>query len=108
MAFLELNWLGSNSILVFWTTSGIMSHFLAFETLYQTEVFLVGLGMEILATVFFYMVHTSKVRNFFNLGGAMVSLVDIGVIFFMKVMFIMTIVVTVFMRVEPKMNMFIM
>ena len=100
MAFLELNWLGSNSILLFWTASGIVSHFLAFETLYQTEVLLVGFGVEILATVFFYMVHISKVRNFFNMGGTMVSLVDMGVIFFMKVMFIMTIVVTVFMRVE--------
>ena len=60
-----------------------------------------------MATVFFCRV-LSKVKNFFNLAGAMVSLVDIGVIFFMKVMFIMTIVVTVFMRVEPRMNMFIM
>ena len=105
MAFLELNWLGSNSILLFWTASGIMSHFLAFETLYQTEVFLVGFGGEILATVFFYWVITFKVINFFNLAGAMV---DIVVIFFMEVMFIMTIVSTVFMRVEPRMNMFIM
>ena len=71
-------------------------------------VLLVGLGVEILATIFFCMVHISKVKNFFNLGGAMVSMVDMGVIFFMGVMFIMTIVVIVFMRVEPKMNMFIM
>ena len=61
-----------------------------------------------MATVFFYRVLISKVRNFFNLAGAMVSRVDMGVIFFMEVMFIMTIVVTVFMRVEPRMNMFIM
>ena len=72
MAFSELNSLDSNSILLFWTASGIMSHLLAFETLYQTEVFLVGLGMEILATVF------PKVINFFNMGGAMVSMVDMG------------------------------
>ena len=108
MAFLELNWLGSNYILLFWTAFGIVSHFLAFETLYQTEVLLVGLGVEILATVFIYMVPISKVRNFFSMGRAMVSMVHMGVIFFMGVMFIMTIVVTVFMRVEPKMNMFIM
>ena len=108
MSFLELNWLGSNSILLFWTASGIVSHFLAFETLYQTEVLLVGFGGEVMATIFFYRVITSKVRNFFNLAGAMVSLVDMGVIFFMEVMFIMTIVVTVFMSVESKMNMFIM
>ena len=105
MAFLELNWLGSNSILLFWTASGKMSHFLAFETRYQTEVFLVGFGGEILATVFFYRVLTSKVINFFNLDGAMV---DMGVILFMEVMSIMTIVVTVFMRIVPKMNMFIL
>ena len=61
-----------------------------------------------MATVFFYRVFTFKVINFFNLAGAMVSMVDMGVIFFMEVMFIMTIVVTVFMRVEPRMNMFIM
>ena len=108
MALLELNWLGSNSILVFWTASGIMSHLHAFETLYQTKVLPVGFGVEILATVFFYKVPITKVINFFNMGGAMVSMVDMGVIFFMGVMFIMTIVVIVFMRVEPKMNMFIM
>ena len=85
-----------------------MSHFLAFETLYQTEVLLVGFGVDILATISFYMVPISKVINFFNMGGAMVSMVDMGIIFFMGVMFIMTIVVTVSMRVEKKMNMFIM
>ena len=108
MAFLELNWLGSNSILLFWTTSGIMSHLLAFETLYQTEVLLVGFGVDILGYYFFYRVVTSKVINFFNMGGAMGSMVDMGVIFFMGVMFIMTILVIVFMRIELKMNMFIM
>ena len=90
----ELNWLGPNSILLFWATSGIVSHFLAFETLYQTEILPVGFGVEFMATVFFYKVPISKVINFFNLGGAMVSMVDMGVIFFMGVMFIMTIVLS--------------
>ena len=108
MAFLELNWLGSNSILLFWTASGIVSHFLAFEALYQTEILPNRFGVEIMATVSFYKVLISKVINFFNMGGAMVSMVGMGVIFFMEVMLIMTIVVIVFMRVEPKMNMFIM
>ena len=55
MALLELNWLGPNYILLFWAVSGIVSHFLAFETLYQTEVFLVGFGMENWATIFFHL-----------------------------------------------------
>ena len=54
MALLELNWLGLNSILPFWTFIGIMSHLFAFKTLYQAEVLLVGFGVEILATIFFH------------------------------------------------------
>ena len=51
MALLELNWLGTNYILLLWAVSGIVSHLLALETLYQTEVLLVGFDREILATI---------------------------------------------------------
>ena len=45
MAFLELNWLGPNSILLFWTIIGIMALVVALEAKHLTDI---SLGFRVM------------------------------------------------------------
>ena len=86
MSLSELRWLGPITKLLFWTVPRIVSHFLAFETLHLTEVFPVGFGVGVLTTVFSHNVLISDLIYLFNMDGAMMVMVDVVVIFSMKVM----------------------
>ena len=110
MSLSELNWLSPIASLLFWTASGVVSHFLAFETLYLTEVLLIGFWVKILTTVYSHKVLILEVINLFSISGAMVTMVEVVVILFMQAVFIniTTMVVMVFMVVELKTNMFLM
>ena len=110
MPLSKLNWLGPITSLPFWTAVGVVSHFLAFETLYPTEVLLIGFWVEILTTVFPHKVLIFEVINFFNMSGAMVTMVEVVVILSMQAVFIniTTMVVMVFMVVGLKTTMFLM
>ena len=110
MSLSVLNWLSPIAGLLFWTASGVVSLFLAFETLYPTEVLLIGFWGEILTTVFSHTVLIFEVINFFNMSGAMVTMVEVVVIFSTQAVFIniTTMVVMVFMVVGLKTNMFLM
>ena len=116
MSLSELSWLGPITKILFRTASGIVSHFLAFETLYLADVLPIGSGVVVLSIVFSHDVLTFDVINLFDMDGIMVAMVyvavmvDVSVIFSMKVVSInvMTMVVIAFMMVELKMNTFIM
>ena len=109
MSLSELSWLGPNTNLLLRTVPRIVSHLLAFATLHLIEVFPVGFGVGVLTTVFSHNVLISEVINLLNMDGAMVAMVEVVVIFSMKVVQIniMTMVVVIFKVFELKMNAFI-